>query len=44
LALFANLHEHRDATLEFYMCMVWGMSPSHLCNLGGIEESDRQPA
>ncbi|KAH7242841.1 hypothetical protein B0J15DRAFT_404728 [Fusarium solani] len=24
LALFANLHEHRDATLEFYMCMVWG--------------------
>ncbi|KAF5667202.1 hypothetical protein FHETE_5905 [Fusarium heterosporum] len=24
LSLFANPEKHREATLEFYMCMVWG--------------------
>jgi hypothetical protein len=26
LALFANLQRHPEATMEFYMCMVWGMA------------------
>lgn len=25
IVLFANLKEHPEATMEFYMCMVWGM-------------------
>ncbi|KAJ6436308.1 restless-like transposase [Purpureocillium lavendulum] len=26
LALFANFQEHPEATMEFYMCLVWGIS------------------
>lgn len=25
LAMFSNLATHREATIQFYMCMIWGM-------------------
>ena len=26
VALFADMQKHSEATVEFFMCMVWGMT------------------